>query len=366
MIGRTDTLIKEATEVLEWDILKFWSGMQDPRGGFYGNIAEGGVADKDSSREEQLNARILWAYSNAYRLFKKKEYLMPAMNAKDYFLEHFLDHKYGGAFTSVDAWGEKMDTDAHLSNQALAVYALSEFYGSAKDDEALKQAINLYKIIEKEFHDEVNGGYFETLQRDFSKKDESKLAVSHVYLMEAYANLYRVWKDESLRNVIVNLLDEIAVRFFNHKTGHLVLNLTKDWKEVPSGCIFGLDLEASWSALDAAYAIEDIDEISKVKPVAARLYKAGMEGLEGDGYIAYGKNADAKVETKMEPWVQAEAMIANLCAWKYQNCPEGAEAAFKLWAYIKDHLNDTADTIAFRMYPMHDARACVQVLNLFR
>ena len=41
MIGRTDTLIKEVREVLEWDILKFWSGMQDPHGGFYGKIAEG-------------------------------------------------------------------------------------------------------------------------------------------------------------------------------------------------------------------------------------------------------------------------------------------------------------------------------------
>ncbi len=29
---RTDNLIKEAKEVLQWDILKFWSVMQDPQG----------------------------------------------------------------------------------------------------------------------------------------------------------------------------------------------------------------------------------------------------------------------------------------------------------------------------------------------
>ena len=165
MNGRTDILVKEAREVLEWDILKFWAGMQDPRGGFYGSIAPDLTADKEAVREEQLNARILWAYSNAYRRFRKREYLMPAMNAKDYFIQHFLDHKYGGAFTSVDSWGEKLDTDAHLSNQALAIYALSEFYGAIKDDESLKQAVNLFKIVEKEFKDPVNGGYFETLRQ---------------------------------------------------------------------------------------------------------------------------------------------------------------------------------------------------------
>ena len=67
MTGRTDILLKEVKEVLEWDILKFWSGMQDPRGGFYGKIAEGLAADKDADREEQLNARIIWAFSNADR-----------------------------------------------------------------------------------------------------------------------------------------------------------------------------------------------------------------------------------------------------------------------------------------------------------
>ena len=81
MNGRTDILVKEAREVLEWDILKFWAGMQDPRGGFYGSIAPDLTADKEAVREEQLNARILWAYSNAYRRFRKREYLMPAMNA---------------------------------------------------------------------------------------------------------------------------------------------------------------------------------------------------------------------------------------------------------------------------------------------
>lgn len=349
--------MKEVRKVLEWDILKFWAAMQDPRGAFY---------NREDVREEQLNARILWAFSSAFRRFRKKEYLMPAMNAKDYFLQHFLDHKYGGAYNSVDSWGEKLDTDAHLCNQAMAIYALSEFFGAVKDEEAQKQAVNIFKIVEKEFRDPVSGGYFDTLARDFTPKDESKVALSHIFLLEAYSNMYRVWKDETLREVISSLLDTIVTRFYNPATGHLELSAARNWSPVPQGCMFGLDLEASWSILDAAYALKDIDEINRVKDICLQLYKSGMNGLTGEGYVAFGKDTDGNIETQMEPWVQAEALVANLCAWKYQSCTDGADYALRIWDFIKDHLNDTVDTTAFRMFPMHDARACMQVLSLFR
>ena len=106
--------------------------------------------------------------------------------------------------------------------------------------------------------------------------------------------------------------------------------------------------------------------IGHVKSICLELYKAGMDGLSGDGYVVFGKDSDGEIDNQMIPWVQAEALIANLCAWKYQSISEGADYAMRIWDYIKDHLNDTVDTIAFRMYPMHDARACVQVMNIFR
>ena len=178
--------------------------------------------------------------------------------------------------------------------------------------------------------------------------------------------MYRVWKDETLREVISSLLDTIVTRFYNPATGHLELSAARNWSPVPQGCMFGLDLEASWSILDAAYALKDIDEINRVKDICLLLYKSGMNGLTGEGYVAFGKDTDGNIETQMEPWVQAEALVANLCAWKYQSCTDGADYALRIWDFIKDHLNDTVDTTAFRMFPMHDARACMQVLSLFR
>lgn len=365
-MNRTDTLVKEAKEVLEWDILKFWSTMQDPQGGFFGDLGSDGEPDREAPRNLQLNARILWAYSTAYRIFGKKEYLMPAVFANDYFLKNFVDHKYGGVYATVDKNGERVDTTCVLANQALAIYALSEFYAATKDDEALKSAVNLYKIVRKEFADNDRGGYFSKLTRDFQVVDTTKDAVAHVYLAEGFSTLYRVWKDEGLRTDLTSLLNVIADNFFNNKTGHMIPKMDKDWKPVPSGIQYGLDLEASWSLLDAAYATQDIDTVNLVKDVTARLLMFGMEGRQADGHVAFGIDADGKLYTTMVPYVQAEAVVANLCGWKYQCFAEGADNAFSIWAYIKAHLSDSANANAFRKYPMHAARACVSIMQLFR
>ena len=166
--------------------------------------------------------------------------------------------------------------------------------------------------------------------------------------------------------MIADLIDVMVSEFYNSASGHLEPRFTKEWKLVSSGCLYGLDLEASWSILDAAYAIQDMDVINHVKDICLQLYKSGMDGMSGDGFVVYGKDDDGEIDNQMVPWVQAEALTANLCAWKYQSVPEGADYAMRIWDYIKEHLNDSVDTIAFRMYPMHDARACVQVMNIFR
>lgn len=363
---RTDNLIKEAKEVLQWDILKFWSVMQDPQGGFFGDLGSDGEPDREAPRSLQLNARILWAYSTAYRLFKQKEYLMPAINANDYFLKNFIDHKFGGVYSTVDKNGERVDTDCTLANQALSIYALSEFYAATKDDEALKSAVNLYKIVRKEFRDEEKGGYYFKLSREFEKKDATKDAVAHVYLAEGLSTLYRVWKDEALRYDLTALLTVITDKFYDVRTGHMVPKMDKDWNNLNMGIQYGLDLEASWALLDAAYATEDMDVVNMVKDPTTRLLMYGMEGQQVDGHVAFGIDADGKLYTTMVPYVQAEAVIANLCGWKYQCFAEGADNAFSLWAYIKAHLSDSANANAFRKYPMHAARACVYIMSLFR
>jgi len=358
MISKTDIFIKKIKQTLEDDILKYWSVMQDPMGGFFSDWKEDGTADKDAPRDVVRNSHILWAFSTAYRRLKKKEFLLPAINAKDYYLAHCLDHKFGGAFMTVDKEGEKLDTTATLMAQAYSILALCEFYAATKDEEAIKNAVNIYKIVEKEFHDSKNRGYFEEKTRDYKLTDGNKDLKSHIHLLEAYAALYKIWKDESIRLRTKELIDLIIEKFFNPESGHLYIRFDENWNLIKEGASYGNDFEASWLLMDCAYALKDIEYINKVKNVSARLAKAGMEGWQEDGSIHCYGNENVKV------WVQAESIVANLCAWKYHSDGEGAAHALKTWEFLKSH--PSIDNDHLHDHPYHSTNLCIQVLNLFR
>ncbi len=102
----------EMQDVVENNILSFWfDKMQDRRQrGFYGQMRGDGTLVPEADKGCILNARILWSFSAAYRVLRKPDYLMAATRAKDYILEHFIDKIYGGAYWSLDAEGNPLDT----------------------------------------------------------------------------------------------------------------------------------------------------------------------------------------------------------------------------------------------------------------
>lgn len=412
-MNKTDKLLSEMKDVLENNILKFWSSMKDPDGGYYGRMTADGSIVKDATRGAILNARLLWTWSRVSRVLQKKEcfqesllkrechpavpqkqdYLQEAIHAKDYFVRHFLDHKYGGVYWSVDSKGERLTTKAQLYAQGFAIYALSEFYAASKDDDSLKAAVNIFRIVEKEFADHANGGYIEALDRDFSPLEDMRLSDkdincqktmnSHLHLLEGYANLYKVWPDPLLKEKIVALLDIVGTKIMNPQTGHLELYFDKEWRVVSGGQSYGHDIETSWLALECAMAIKDIEAMDKARAFCKRLYQAALEGLQADGSLVYETAADGRLVSDRHWWVQAEAVVGHLWAWKYLGVDEGAQRAIDAWDYISTHLvdreggdwwwscddngiaNTTDDKAGEWKCPYHNSRMCVEVLNIF-
>lgn len=389
----TDLFLKDISNVLEHNILSFWAGMADPLGGFYGRVTGDGSLEKDAPRGAILNARIIWSFSAAYGHFRKNRFLMLAAHAEEYFLSHFIDHKYGGVYWSVDSEGKRLVDKAQLYAQGFGIYALSEFYAAAGDEEALKAAINIYKVVEKHFADHEYGGYVEALGRDFSPLEDMRLSPldincrktmnSHLHLLEGYANLYRVWPDEGLRGRIADLLEVIETRIVNPATGHLELYFDSDWSVIGGGRSYGHDIETSWLALECAMAIRDFDTVDRVRSLARRLYAAGLEGLQPDGSLIYEVTGSGQTVTDRHWWVQAESVVGNLWAWKYLGVAEGAKRAEDAWKYIFDHLIDheggewwwscdsagginvVDDKAGEWKCPYHNTRMCLQALKIF-
>jgi len=392
MDTRTDTFLQEVRENLTSCILPYWLKLKDPRGGYYGEVAADGTVLYDAPRGVILNARIIWSFASAYQALHETSYLVAAVHARDYFLEHFCDHKYGGVYWSVDAAGERLDTKKQLYAQGFAIYGLSELYKVTKDDEVLKNAVNLYKVVETYFADKENGGYIEALARDFSPLEDMSLSAhdinadktmnSHLHVLEAYANLYQVWPDEELKSAVERLLDIIGTKVMA-PDGHLQLYFKRDWSVMPGGVSYGHDIETSWLALECAFALKDLDIVNRVRPWALAMGKAGNEGLLADGSLRYEKLLDGTYDDSRQWWVQAETVVGNLWLWKYHSDPLGAERALAVWGYIRDHLVDSQagewwwavlpdgsldlsqPKAGFWKCPYHNTRMCLQVLRIF-
>ena len=114
--------------LLEQNILTYWLSLQDPAGGFYGEVLSDGTVLPDAPRGVILNARIMWAFAAAYRQLGRPDYLAAAVSAKDWFLAHFVDSENGGVYWSVTNAGKPLDDKKQLYAQGFAIYGLSELY----------------------------------------------------------------------------------------------------------------------------------------------------------------------------------------------------------------------------------------------
>ncbi len=332
---RTDAFTKETRKMFEEEILRFpVEKLQDPKGGFYGRMTEDGRVDEAAPKEVILNARILWTYAAGYRVLKKKEYLMTATRTKDFFVEHFLDHKYGGVYWTLDSDGQRLDTGKRFRATGAAIYALSEYVLATGDASVLSYARNLFETTEKEGYDAEKGMYRDMKSRDWGDAEpqlKDERFNTHLFILEGYTNLYKVWRDETLRARIINLLTIMADKVLAGPCGedeHSCRNVA----------------EASWQMLKAAFAVRDIYVTNKVRPVVQELL---------------GKVSG--VDCGSRACVAAERIVADLWAWKYLNETEAADRALACWDTLKSApLEHKCGNCIFRL-----GRMCTEVADMF-
>ena len=254
-------------ELLEENILKYWIERvtDHENGGYFGRVDGHDFVHSHAPKGAVLNARILWAFSAAYRVLGNAEYLDAATRALDYFLDNFIDKEQGGVFWSLNYMGKPIDTKKQTYAIGFAIYGLSEYARATGSKRALDSAINLYYDIEKKAYDSKGNGYIEALTREWqpikdmrlSDKDEngSRTMNTHLHIIEPYTNLYRVWKSEDLKKSILNLIDIFTEKLLNKETNHLDLFFDDEWHGKRNIESYGHDIEASWLLHETALVL---------------------------------------------------------------------------------------------------------------
>ena len=375
-------------------ILAYWSShMPDAQyGGFHGQITEKNEVIAHAPKGAVLNARILWTFSAAYRHQPRPEHLALATRAFEYLEQHFLDQEYGGVFWSVDYLGQPLDTKKQVYALAFALYGLSEYHAASGQPRALQHAQDLFRCIEAHSFDAEHGGYLEALARDWSPladlrlsdKDanEKKTMNTHLHVLEAYTNLYRLWPDAHLRAQMEKLLEVFQLHIINPSTWHLCLFLDEQWRPKSTAVSFGHDIQAAWLLLEAAEALGDEETIDRFRQVAVDMAAAATQGLDFTGGLCYEFDpASNHWNREKHWWVQAEAMVGFLNAYKLSGQRQFYEQFVAVWEFTRNYLLDYErgewhwglsearqpmageDKAGFWKCPYHNSRACLEVIG---
>src|ERR1700733_2498370 len=105
---------------------------------------------------------------------------------------------------------------------------------------------------------------------------------THLHVLEAYANLYRIWPDKALKQHIEALLSNFFDHFIVHETGHLALFFDEDWNRRSGLISYGHDIEASWLLLEAAEVIGDEESGGKLRELSIRMADQTITAVDAD------------------------------------------------------------------------------------
>lgn len=386
----------EVEEVLTTNILPYWMEKMTDRqnGGFYGRISGREATMPEAEKGAILNARILWTFSAAYRLLHKEEYLETATRAKREIIDRFYDKDFGGIYWSVDAAGCPSNTRKQMYAIGFAIYGLSEYHRATGDAEALEYAIRLFRDIESHSFDEEKNGYCEALARDWKEIDDMRLSEkdanerktmnTHLHILEPYANLYRVWKDDLLKQRLYNLIRLFIDDIIDADTHHLQLFFDDDWQSKYRIFSYGHDIEASWLIHEAALVLGDESLLAEVEPRVIDMAEAATEGFLPGGGMLYELHADTSViDADRHWWVQAEAIVGYVNLYQYFGDRLALSRAMQCWEFVKQHLIDRKngewfwslradgsvnredDKAGFWKCPYHNGRMCMEIMERF-
>jgi mannobiose 2-epimerase len=389
---------QRASGQLFGQIMPFWCGpaLDHEQGGWMGWLSNDLKPDRTQPKGLIVNSRILWAFSAVHQARPDALFKQMAGRAFDFVMNHFWDAQLGGAFWRLDDTGRVLDDSKKIYGQAFYIYALAEYHRAFGVPVALARAIDLFELIERHAHDPGHGGYLEVRQRNWSEADadarlsdkdmnEKKSMNNHLHLLEAYTNLYRVWKDQRVEQRLRELIALFEQRILDPRTLHLHHFFNEQWQVRSDTYTFGHDIEGTWLLCEAAEVLGDISLLKRVQAVALRMAEVALrEGIDVDGALRYEGKMGKIIDAGKECWPQAEAVIGFLNAFQLSGDEKYLNASLRAWDFIENHLVDrvhgewfwritpegrvdpTLPKVSEWKDPYHGSRACLETLHRLR
>ena len=336
------------------NILSWWQehAVEKEGDGFYGAADLEGKPVLDANKSCVLNARILWTFAAAAKMLGNEGYMDLAGRAFNVLTDKFMDHEYGGFYMELSPEDEVASDIKHTYAQAFVIYALCKYFELEPSKENSDRIQSAFYLLEEKTRDRQNKGYVEAFSRDWQPIGENRMADNnepksmntHLHVLEAYAALYKVWKQDSVRERLSALLGLFLDKIIRDD-GHLGIFFDEDFNETQSSrgiCSFGHDIEASWLLLEAAEILGDEEIIQAMKKTSLRMADAVERvGVDKDGGLFLeSARFGSHVRTNKHWWLQAENLVGFMNAFELTGDVKYWETVKLSWAFIDRYVID--------------------------
>jgi len=370
-------IAKEMEYSLVNELLKPWypRSIDSINGGFTSAYNFDFTEAKNQDKMIVTQSRHVWTNSKAAERYPQVSYYKSG--ARHGFL--FLDDKMwdavnGGFYSLTDRQGNVKSQIKEAYGNAFGIYALAAYYHSSGDTAALALAKEAFYWLDKHAHDPVYKGYYQHLQNDGTPIQRSNTVEStsdlgykdqnsSIHLLEAFTELYEVWKDDTLRSRLQEML--LLIRdVIMTKKGNLQLFFHPDWTPVSfqdsseavvlkhkqlDHVSFGHDVETAYLMLEASHVLgleNDTATLHIAKKAVDHALQNGWDktvgGFYDEGYYFNNKPGITIVRDSKNWWAQAEGLnTLLLMADLYPNDKMQYFKQFELlWKYVQTYLID--------------------------
>ena len=203
---------------------------------------------------------------------------------------------------------------------------------------------------------------------------------THLHLLEAFTNLYRVYPDGGLKEKIIHILGIFEKIIIRPTDSHFDMFFDDDWSVQSTSVSFGHDIEGSWLLWESAETLGDHSIMEAIKPVLIKMAHAtGSEAIDKRGGL-YNENDKGHWDRDFHWWPQAEAVVGFFNAYQLTRDKKFLKWSCDAWEFIRKYQTDHVNgewfwlvTPEYKVKPMvkvsawkcpyHNGRMCMEMIR---
>jgi mannobiose 2-epimerase len=295
----------------------------------------------------------------------------------------------------TDRTGRVVNDVKLLYAQAFVIYAFVELARASGERAPLDDALTLFRVVERELHDDTHGGWREQAGDDWRPvpADDARVEVPFngrksanavVHWLEATTELYADTADEQVRRSLVEALDITRTHMFPPDPARGREPFLADWTPDPAGehlISYGHNVEFGWLMLRAQEVLGLGRDWQRFHTYLDHTLRFGFDERLGAAFT-WGLGNEPATRRHKVSWVQCELIVALTVALQESSDERYARALAQTLTFVERHMTDRRDGILLdsvhedgrRKWPRksgnwkagyHDVRAAVKLAQAF-